>query len=105
MPHRGPYVKPPNETHGASYDRAEHDRPKALAGEPRCSCAAGGGRTSLVRNTLPKGLTLEPGMIISPEWVTAAALGNFLWERNFLVTADGLEELSNFPDGLTVITN
>jgi hypothetical protein len=33
------------------------------------------------------------------------ALGNFLWERNFLVTADGLEELSNFPDELTVITN
>jgi Xaa-Pro aminopeptidase len=53
----------------------------------------------------PKGLTLEPGMIISPEWVTATALGNFLWERNFLVTADGLEELSNFPDELTVITN
>jgi hypothetical protein len=26
-------------------------------------------------------------------------------ERNFLVTADGLEELSNFADELTVITN
>jgi hypothetical protein len=44
-------------------------------------------------------------MIIAPEWVTATALGNFLWERNFLVTADGLEELSNLPDDLTVITN
>jgi hypothetical protein len=53
----------------------------------------------------PKGLRLESGMIIAPEWVTATALGNFLWERNFLVTADGLEELSNFPDELTVITN
>jgi Xaa-Pro aminopeptidase len=52
----------------------------------------------------PKGLTLEQGMVIAPEWVTATALGNFLWERNFLVTADGLEELSNFPDELTVIT-
>jgi Xaa-Pro aminopeptidase len=51
----------------------------------------------------PKDLRLEPGMIISPEWVTATALGNLLWERNFLVTADGLEELSNFPDELTVI--
>jgi hypothetical protein len=56
-------------------------------------------------NKSPKGLRLEPGMIIAPEWVTATALGNFLWERNFLVTADGLEELSNFPDDLTVITN
>jgi Xaa-Pro dipeptidase len=53
----------------------------------------------------PKDLRLEPGMIISPEWVTATALGNLLWERNFLVTADGLEELSDFPDELTVITN
>ena len=52
----------------------------------------------------PKDLRLEPGMIIAPEWVTATALGNFLWERNFLVTADGLKELSNFPDELTVIT-
>jgi Xaa-Pro aminopeptidase len=53
----------------------------------------------------PKGLRLEPGMIIAPEWVMVTAIGNFLWERNFLVTADGLEELSNFPDELTVITN
>jgi Xaa-Pro aminopeptidase len=53
----------------------------------------------------PKDLRLEPGMIISPEWVTATALGNLLWERNFLVTTDGLEELSRFPDELTVIIN
>jgi Xaa-Pro aminopeptidase len=53
----------------------------------------------------PKDLRLEPGMVISPEWVTGTALGNLLWERNFLVTADGLEELSNFPDQLTVITD
>ncbi len=53
----------------------------------------------------PKGLTLKPGMIISPEWVIATALGNLLWERNFLVTADGLEELSKITDELTVITD
>jgi hypothetical protein len=44
-------------------------------------------------------------MIISPEWVIATALGNLLWERNFLVTADGLEELSKVTDELTVITD
>lgn len=29
------------------------------------------------RTSLTQGLTLEPGMIISPEWITTAALGNF----------------------------
>jgi Xaa-Pro aminopeptidase len=56
-------------------------------------------------NRAPKDLMLEPGMIISPEWVTATTLGNFLWERNFLVTDEGLEELSDLTDELTVITN
>jgi Xaa-Pro dipeptidase len=53
----------------------------------------------------PKDLRLEPGMIISPEWVTATALGNLLWERNFLVTTDGLEELSDVSDELTVVVD
>jgi Xaa-Pro aminopeptidase len=47
--------------------------------------------------------TLQPGMVISPEWLNKTSVGTFSWEENFLVTDSGLEKLSEKPATLPVV--
>lgn len=51
----------------------------------------------------PADLTLEPNMAIAPEWFIKTPFGPMLFEENFLVTADGLERLTDFPSKLQVV--
>jgi Xaa-Pro aminopeptidase len=54
----------------------------------------------------PPWLTLQPGMVIAPEWFTLTEYGPILYERNFVVRNDGsLEEMSQFEKELIEITN
>ncbi len=53
----------------------------------------------------PRGLVLEPGMVIAPEWLTTTPLGEFLWEENFLVTETGLERLTDYGPELSVVAD
>lgn len=48
-------------------------------------------------------LTLEPNMVIAPEWFIKTPFGPMLFEENFLVTADGLERLTDYPSKLQVV--
>ncbi len=51
----------------------------------------------------PPDLELEPNMVIAPEWFIKTPFGPILFEENFLVTADGLERLTDFPSKLQVV--
>ena len=54
----------------------------------------------------PKGVKLQPGMVIAPEWFTMTEYGPILYERNFIVRGDGfLEEISEFEKELIEVTN
>jgi Xaa-Pro aminopeptidase len=50
-------------------------------------------------------IALQPGMVIAPEWFTATEYGPILYERNFIVREDGLEEISEFEKELIEIGN
>jgi hypothetical protein len=50
-----------------------------------------------------KRIVLEPGVVISPEWLTTTPLGTFAWEENYLVTEAGLEKWSATPEELPVV--
>jgi len=51
----------------------------------------------------PPDLTLEPGMVIAPEWFVVTPYGPILYEENFVVREEGLERLTNFPRKLQVV--
>ena len=51
----------------------------------------------------PPDLELEPNMVIAPEWFIQTPFGPMLFEENYLVTADGLERLTDFPSKLQVV--
>ena len=51
----------------------------------------------------PPDLTLEPNMVVAPEWFIQTPFGPILFEENFLVVEDGLERLTDFPSKLQVV--
>lgn len=51
----------------------------------------------------PPDLKLVENMVIAPEWFINTPFGPMLFEENFLVTADGLERLTDYPSKIQVI--
>ena len=51
----------------------------------------------------PDDLFLEENMVVAPEWFIQTPFGPILFEENFLVTADGLERLTDYPSKLQVV--
>ena len=53
----------------------------------------------------PDDFTLEPNMVIAPEWFIQTPFGPILFEENFLVTETGLERLTDYPSKLQVVAD
>lgn len=53
----------------------------------------------------PTDLLLEENMVVAPEWFIETPYGPILFEENFLVGAEGLERLTDFPSKLQVIAD